>query len=307
LPGEKRFTLRFVKPGLLRTLALVCSIVLGGLLPQAHTLSWSIRWLILGMLFLVFLQTRLSRSALHRSHGVLLVVNVLMGFAGWGLGWLVGGRDVALAGFFAAITPTASAAPVVMSFLKGRVEYVVAAFLVTNVIIAALLPGILPVVLGHTAPHVFAHVLGSVGLVMFVPLTAAWLLRLVYPAAAGWPKRLGNVSFGLWCVALFIITANASYFLHTQPDLPTAGLVEIALVTSLICAANFFLGHLIGGRTFPREASQSLGQKNTTLTIYLALTYASPYVALGPTCYVICHNIWNSWQLHRIGADKAKP
>ncbi len=56
---------------------------------------------------------------------------------------------------------------------------------------------------------------------------------------------------------------------------------------------------MIGGREFAREASQSLGQKNTSFTIYLALTYANPLVALGPTCYVLWHNLWNSWQLHQ--------
>ena len=48
-----------------------------------------------------------------------------------------GGSEIALAGFFAGITPTAIAAPVIISFLRGRVEYVVAAFLLTNVVIAA--------------------------------------------------------------------------------------------------------------------------------------------------------------------------
>jgi BASS family bile acid:Na+ symporter len=76
-------------------------------------------------------------------------------------------------------------------------------------------------------------------------------------------------------------------------------LVEIALASLLVCVASFTIGRWIGGREFPRESSQSLGQKNTTFTIYLALAYASPVVALGPTCYVIWHNLWNSWQLHR--------
>ena len=62
---------------------------------------------------------------------------------------------------------------------------------------------------------------------------------------------------------------------------------------------NFSLGYLIGRPDFSREASQALGQKNTTFTIYLALTYANPLVALGPTCYVLWHNLWNSWQLQR--------
>ena len=33
------------------------------------------------------------------------------------------------------------------------------------------------------------------------------------------------------------------------------------------------------------------------LTLYLAMTFASPLAALGPTFYVICHNTWNACQL----------
>jgi BASS family bile acid:Na+ symporter len=253
----------------------------------------------MGMLFIFFLQTRRSRAALHPSHGWLLAANLAMGFVAWGVGWVVGGRDVALAAFFCGITPTATAAPVIVSFLRGRVDYVVAAFVLTNVVIAALLPVLMPLVLGRATPAAFAEVLGSVGLVVFIPLTAAWLVRMVYPGAAAWPKRLSNVSFGAWVAVLFLITARVSEFLRTHADLPRSLLGKIALVSIVVCVANFAIGRIIGGKDFAREASQALGQKNTTFTIYLALTYASPLVAFGPTCYVLWHNLWNSWQLHR--------
>jgi BASS family bile acid:Na+ symporter len=103
----------------------------------------------------------------------------------------------------------------------------------------------------------------------------------------------------MWVTAIFLITANASDFIRRQSGLSNTVLVEIAATSLLVCAAGFSLGRVIGGREFAREASQSLGQKNTTFTIYLALTYASPLVALGPTFYVVWHNLWNSWQLHR--------
>jgi BASS family bile acid:Na+ symporter len=206
---------------------------------------------------------------------------------------------VALAAFFAGIAPTGTATPVVVSFLRGRVEYVIAAFLLTNLVIAALLPGLLPLVLGRATPEAFVQVLGSVGLVVFVPMGAAWLLRTVHARAAEWPQHLRNVSFGMWVLALFLVTANGSHFLRLQTDLPSGVLGKIALTTAAVCAASFALGWVIGGREFPREASQSLGQKNTSFTIYLALTYANPLVALGPTCYVLWHNLWNSWQLHQ--------
>ena len=288
-----------MKPGILRTAALLSAFLLGGLLPQAHVAAGAIRWLIMGMLFVVFLQTRFSREALHRSHLVLLVANLAVGFAAWSTGWLVGGRDIALGAFFAGITPTATAAPVIVFLLNGQVAYVVAAFLLTNIVIAALLPVMLPLVLGHPTPEVFGQVSRSVGLVVFVPLLLAWLVRALYPPAARWPARLNNFSFGTWATTIFLITANASQFLRTQAGLSRTIVVEIALASLLTCAANFALGRLIGGREFGREASQSLGQKNTTFTIYLAMTYASPLIALGPTFYVLWHNLWNTWQLHR--------
>ena len=289
-----------MQPGFIRTAALVLGMGFGTLVPQAYGAAWAIRWLVMGMLFVVFLDTHLSRQSLHRSHAVLLGANVAMGFAAWGLGWVVGGRDVALAAFFAGITPTATAAPVVMSFLRGRVDYVIAAFLVTNLIIAALLPGLLPLVLGQTTPAVFVDVLGSVGLVVFAPMGAAWLLRTLLPRAAQWPRHLRDVSFAMWVVVLFLVTANGSHFLRTQPDLSLRVLGKIAATTAVVCAANFALGRVIGGRAFPREASQALGQKNNSFTIYLALAFAGPLVALGPTCYVVWHNLWYSWQIRQV-------
>ena len=299
-----------MKPGFLRTAALLLSLIVGALIPQAQAAAWLIRWLIMGMLFLVFLQTRLSREALHRSHGWLLAVNIAMGFVAWGVGWVIGGRDIALAAFFCGITPTATAAPVIVSFLRGRVDYVVAAFLLTNVVIAALLPAMMPLVLGTSAPRAFSDILASIGLVVFCPMVAAWLVRTVHPDASAWPKRLSNVSFGAWVAALFLITARVSDFLRQHADLPRSLLVKIAAISLVVCVANFTLGRLIGGKQFAREASQALGQKNTTFTIYLALTYASPLVAFGPTCYVLWHNLWNSWQLQlqaRAEAANSRP
>jgi len=285
----------------LRTLSILLSLGVGALLPQAHVAVWLVRYLIMTMLFLVFLQTRFSRDSLHRSHLLLLAANLGMGFAAFGLGHLLYGREIALALFFAGITPTATAAPVIVGFLRGRVDYAIAAFLLTNLGISALLPLLLPLVLGKATPDVFARVSGTVALVVFVPMAAAWLLRAVHPAASAWPKKLSNVSFGIWVTAMFLITANASQFLRSQAGLPSWLLFAIAGLSALVCACNFALGRWVGGQEFSREASQCLGQKNTAFTIYMAMTYASPLIALGPTFYVLWHNLWNSWQIHRLG------
>jgi len=287
-----------------RTAAILIAFLLGALIPQAHAASGAIPWLIMGMLFLVFLCTTWTRRSLRRSQFILLAANLLMAFAGLALGRLVGGRDVGLAGFFAGIAPTAAAAPVIISFMRRDVAYVTATFLLTNVVVAALLPVLLPWVLGDVDVTLFGRIAGSVALLIFVPMTLALLVRRLHPAAVAWPGRLRNVSFSAWMVTLFLVMANASHFLRTQADVSHTVLFEIAAVTMVICAANFALGRWIGGSTHPAEASQSLGQKNTSFTLYLALTYASPLVALGPTCYILWHNLWNAWQLHRVHRPK---
>ena len=289
-----------MQAGLIRTVALLLALLLGVLLPQAYMLKGAIQWIVATMLFVTFLGTRLSRGTLRPGHAALLAANVAMGFGAWGIGGLVGGRDVALAAFFAGIAPTAAAAPVVMSFLGGQVAFVAGAFLLTNLAVAALLPAVLPSVLGAATPDLFQHVLGNVAKVVFLPIGLSWLLRTLYPGAATWPARLRNVSFGAWALAMFLAMANASHYLHTQ-TVPQVVLAQIAAVTALVCVANFALGRVVGGREFGREGSQALGQKNTAFCIWLAITYASPLIALGPTCYVLWHNLWNSWQLHQAG------
>ena len=293
--------------GISRTVAILSAFALGGLLPQAAPLAWLIRWLVMTMLFLVFLQTRLSRSSLQRSHFILLAANLAMGFASWRIGLALGGQEVGLAAFFCGITPTAIAAPVIVSFLGGAVDYAVASFLLTNVTVAALLPLMLPIVLGRATPEAFAQVAGSVGLVVFVPLALAHLLRALHPAAGSWPARLRNTSFALWVTSIFLITAKTSQFIRENAAGVHGLVAAIAAASLLVCVASFTLGRLIGGRAFPREASQCLGQKNTIFTIYLALAYSSPLVALGPTFYVLWHNLWNSWQLHRAARPTATP
>lgn len=273
---------------------------LGILVPQAHVASPYMRWIVFAMLFLVFLQTKFSRSSLHPSHLKLFVANLAIGFAVWGLASLTGERDIALAAFFAGITPTATAAPVIIGFLNGRVDYVVTALLLTNIGIAALLPLLLPIVLGRATPEAFAHVAKSVAQVVFIPMVLAFVLRKVHPEAQRWPARLRNVSFGMWMTMLFVITASASQFVRQHTEIPTRTLLLIGGISMFTCATSFAVGRWIGGKDFPREASQSLGQKNTAFTIYLSLLYTNPLVALGPTFYIVWHNLWNSWQLHRL-------
>ena len=105
------------------------------------------------------------------------------------------------------------------------------------------------------------------------------------------------MSFILWVILLCVISGSAMKFFYSHADISCTYYILIAGISLLICAFNFTIGYLIGGKKFAREASQTLGQKNTTFTIVLASTFSSPLAAMGPTFYVLWHNLWNAFQL----------
>lgn len=281
-----------------RNIALFGAFIIGYFCPWASSLNWLIRWLIVGMMFMVMLQVRLSALSLKREHIYIFLANIMIGVGGWWIFKLLGQKELSEVAFFTGITPTATAAPVIVGLLGCRIDFAVSAFLVTNLGMACLFPFLIPFVIGNPAPTVFFDVIKSLLFVIGIPLLLAIPVRLFYPNCREFAKKTKNVSFFTWVIAIFLIIANASHFLRSQQRaVETRLLWQIALLSLVICFINFCLGRFLGGIRYRREASQVLGQKNTTFTIFLALSYANPVIALGPTFYVVWHNAWNACQL----------
>jgi bile acid:Na+ symporter, BASS family len=106
-------------------------------------------------------------------------------------------------------------------------------------------------------------------------------------------------SFVIWLLNLFLISANASDFLRNENSSPMISLLVIAFISLVLCIVNFGVGALLGGRQNWQEASQSLGQKNLSFVIWIALTFINPLVALGPTFYILYHHLYNSWSIYQ--------
>ncbi|MFN2300098.1 MAG: hypothetical protein ACK2UB_14730 [Anaerolineales bacterium] len=283
-----------------RTLALILAMAAGLLIPAAEVLSGWLPFLLIGMLFLSFLDIRITRESFHWSMLGILLANLAIPSAVF---LLARGFDsqLALVGFLTAVAPTATATPVIVSYLDGRVDYILPAVLLTNVGVALILPFLLPLIAGATVHITTAEVLPSVLLVMFVPLGSAFFIRKLLPAVQQRLLPAKVLSFPIWMMMMFIVTAKASAFLRSDTGTPAGLLFGIALLSLISCIANFVVGALLGGRTFHHEASQALGQKNNSFTVWIALTYLHPLAALGPTFYVLYHNIYNGFQLFRHG------
>ena len=268
----------------------------GYLLPQAASFTFLIRYILQIMLFIIFMQVKVQGLRPRENHWKILAANILVGIFAWGLATLTGSRDLAHAAFFTGITPTASAAPVIMHFLGGDAEFVVTSFLTTNIGVSLSLTGLIPLVTGNFTVNFLLNVAWNLFFLIGIPMSAAFIVRKVYPKGKELAPKLSNFSFMLWIVMLFLTAASASEYIRKSSVSPLI-LLEIAGISAVICAANFTLGYFLAGQTFKHESSQSLGQKNTMFTLSLAMTFSGPLAALGPTFYVLWHNLWNAAQM----------
>ena len=269
--------------------------------------AWGIRIALMAMFLQICLRIDVGELKPKAEHFKILFWNVFMGLAPYLILKSAGFDILALAAFFTGIAPTANAAPVVMGLLEGRVGFVLTGFAITNLAVDILLVAILPFIGGRPSAEFAWAVFTQLFIVAGIPIAAACLLRKIYAPIKFYSAKFAMFNFSLWSFSLFIIASKAAEFFASAPSMPKSVVFEIAAVSMLICAANFAIGKFFVSKEFSRESSQTLGQKNTALAIFLALVFGganAPLAALGPTFYVLWHNVWNAAQMYR--HDKQK-
>jgi BASS family bile acid:Na+ symporter len=285
-------------------LSLLLTMLVGALFPQFNWFSFLIQYLLMVMLFFAFLNIEFNRRAVRKSVLWILLANVAVAFVSYAV-LAPFNIILALAAFMTAIAPTAIAAPVIIGFIQREVEYVVASVLLTNIASAIIVPIALPSLLGTSVQISVWVVLEPVLVVMFVPFILSRLVALLPSVTQSIIRKRKTFSFPIWLVNLFIISANASNFLQNETTSSISTLAIIALISLILCVVNFGVGALLGGPTHWQEASQSLGQKNLSFVIWVALTFINPLVAMGPTFYILYHHLYNSWSIYQFERNHA--
>ena len=272
----------------------ILAILLGMLISQAHIYAFLIKYLLMLMLFFPFLRTKITTFYPHTLW--IVVANIVIAITVY-LVLFPFNSELAFLCFITAITPTATAAPAVIDFLKGNVEYVASSVLLTNSIVGLMIPLLISWL---TTPETListSEVFRSIWFVFGIPLLIAQLVKQVNPSLQEFLLKHKNLSFYLWNVLLFLATAKATNFILYESNTSIQRIGLIAVSSLIICIFNFWMGKLIGGQHYALEASQSLGQKNTMFSVWLAFSFLNPIVALGPMFYLLYHNIYNSYQL----------
>ncbi len=280
-----------------KLLSLLVAIVSGLLVPQAASLVFLIQYLVIGMLFCAFLEIAPNLRTFDKSLLAVLGANLAIPVVVY---VLVRPFDpqLALVGFVTAISPTATAAPVIAGFCGSKIDYVAASVLITNTAVVLILPFVLSFQNGLDAGAIWSY-FTKVVVVVFGPFVLAQVLRRYGSDVAKIIKCNNWLPFGAWLIVLFLATSSASQFIRASAGSAPLHIVPLALLSLAICVMNFTVGYLVGLPKYGREASQSLGQKNTMLMVWFSLSFCSPVTALGPTFYVIYHNLYNCYQMLR--------
>jgi len=250
------------------------------------------------MLFFSFLDVRIEKSIIRKSHFVILATIILAAVA---IYYLLKPFNIVLAqtAFITAIAPTAIAAPVIISLKKGKVEFVAFSLLINNVVITLLIPFLLPALMSGGVDISVGKILLPVLITLFVPLISSQAIKYFLPKV--WNTLIGwkDVSFYILIGAVYIAISDASQYFRSGPTGNAEIVFYIALSSAVLCVGFFTLGWFIGGKEFAAEASQSLGQKNNAFTIWISLSFVGPLTVLGPVFYVLYQNIYISWELYR--------
>ncbi len=220
-------------------------------------------------------------------------------------------RTVATGLFICVFVPTATAAPVITSMLGGSIAHVATYSLLCNVAVAVVGPVVLAAVGEHPEMDFiesFRRICSGVMPLLIMPIITALILRYSLRSVHDRLARNQSLSFYMWAVALFIVVGNSVSFIIRNFDPGHVGQIAALASGSLaVCLLQFMLGRRVGRRYADRVAGgQCLGQKNTVLAAWLALTYLNPLASVGPAAYVAWHNTVNSWQLIRHHAAERK-
>ena len=242
-------------------------------------------------------------------------------------------KEIFEAAMVCLICPTATAAAVITGKLGGSASSLTTYTLLSNILAAIAVPLIFPLVEPHTdvtfgnilaaiavplifplvEPHTdvtfgiaFLKILSKVFPLLLAPFFIALLFRYYIPRLHKFLLKYHTSAFYLWAVALTIVMGQTTRSLvNSTADVTVEMLIAFAgLVT---CCLQFYFGKRIGSAYNDRiSAGQALGQKNTVLAIWMAVTYLNPLSSVGPGSYVVWQNIINSWQLWKKRKNEIK-
>lgn len=294
--------------GFLKSYMLPIAMCIGIIFYRFFTeLSFITPYLIFAMLFITYCKLSIKELRFEKFHFYLLAIQLFGSIAVYlALRWF--NPLIAQGSMICVLAPTATSAAVITGMLGGSVASLTAYSILSNLCVAIFAPIIFSFIGEHsnfTFFESFLYILKEVFPLLILPLVFAFTLEKLAPKVKIKIQALHGWSFYLWALALTIVVGKTVSFIMKQPADNYTVEIIMAASTFFICIGQFLAGRKIGKRYDNTvTGGQGLGQKNTVLTIWMALSYLDPISSIGPGAYVLWQNIVNSYQLWRKQRNK---
>ena len=253
--------------------------------------------LIASMLFLTFCRIELRDMRLRWIHLWMLAVQFVGAVAVYYATLPILGDIVAQGAMICVMAPIAMAAVVIGGMLGANVTTMVAYSLICNLVTALLAPPMLHAFGNGTCT--FVEIISRVAPTLIAPFVLAQLCRYVWRRGADWFASHSFLSFYIWLFSLVLVLGRTTCFILDTDAEPMVE-IELALIALVLCLLQFRLGRYMGEKAGDRVAgTQSVGQKNTILAIWMSLNFLNPVASIAPTAYIIWQNSVNSYQIYR--------
>lgn len=210
-------------------------------------------------------------------------------------------RPLAEAWLAVFIAPMAAVGAVVTQKIGGNAATATTQTIISSTFTAIAVPLVYPLVepgMGMTFLELFVKILSRVFPTIMAPLAIAlgmkWLAPKVHRFVA---EKSKDYSFYLWGVCTAVNTAQIIRSIVSSPG-SGAMVVWICATVAVIVGVQFIIGKRIGSLYDDTVAAgQGLAQKNTVLSIWMAMSFLDAQAAIGPGACLLCQNVFNSWQI----------
>ena len=252
------------------------------------------------MLTLAFSKVSMKEIKFKKVHFLLLAV-IVFGALGAYLAIAPFNKILAESVMVIIMCPTATSAVVVTTKLGGNAPNIISFTILANVAAALIIPSVFPLIeaKGMTFLEGFLTIIQKVFPLLVFPMILAEGLKKFLPKAHDFLKKYSSSSFYIWACSIVVLVARTVKSIVDAPENYHID-VLMAIASLIICIVLYTVGKIIGTKFDERvSCGQSIGQKNTIFSIWVAGTYLDPLSALCSGFYIICQNLFNSWQLDK--------
>lgn len=254
-----------------------------------------IPYIITAMLLLTFMKVRPQDLQWRWTYLALLLLQIILAGGAY-FALLPFHKEAATAMLLCFLTPTATAGPSIVQILRGDTAYITGYLLISHLAFVLLTPFVFPYVGGAAQGSIWMQmwaVFYDVARLVVPAILGGWLLAYLSPR---WASRIGGMtglSYALWLLSLILLIAHTCLYLRRSTHFELSDLYLVAILGLITCVMQYLIGHVLAPRLGIElhAGRHSLGQKNTSLSIWIAALYLPPLAGIGITSYIIWQNI----------------